>query len=195
MKRKGQIPIRCRHEATQPAHKFLPHPKNWNTHPPEQLRLYAKLIRAHGWRRPVVISARSGYIIRGHGAVQAALAHDLGPVPYETQPYASETEELADLTADNKLAEHARADEAKLDALLADLDTAGLDRELAGLIEELENAFVGLLPHETKPPPKMAWALIGLPVGSFGQIAADIERIARIPEAIVETTLADETDR
>lgn len=134
------IAIHCAHTATQPAGEFKPHPRNWRNHPARQLRLFAKIIQAHGWRRAVVVSKRSGFIVKGHGAVAAALAHHLGPVPYEIQPYASEAEELADLTADNKLAEAAQTDEKKLDALLEALTDAGTDLELAGIDEILEEA-------------------------------------------------------
>ena len=127
------IPIHCRRDGTRPADFFQPHPKNWHTHPPAQLRLYANIIRQTGWRRAVVVSRRSGYITKGHGAVLAALAHQLGPVPFEVQSYQSEAEELADLTADNKLAEAAQTDEARLDALLKELSELGTDLELAGI--------------------------------------------------------------
>jgi len=132
--------IHCRHDGTKPAAEFRPHPKNWHTHPPGQLKLYAKIIRSTGWRRAVVVSKRSGFITKGHGAVLAARAHDLGPVPFEVQPYKSDAEELADLTADNKLAEAAETDDKKLDALLKELSAAGTDLELAGIEQAIADA-------------------------------------------------------
>lgn len=136
----GAPKVYCRHDGLRDAAELELHPKNWNLHPPRQLKLYAKIIRGNGWRRAVVVSKRSGFVTKGNGAVLAARAHGLGPVPFEVQPYASEAEELADLTADNKLAEAAEADEAKLEALLQELSAAGTDLELAGIEEVIADA-------------------------------------------------------
>lgn len=42
-----------------------------------------------------------------------------------------------------------------------------------------------------KEPPKMAWVLIGMPIGRFGEISSAIEKIAALDGALVETTCND----
>lgn len=44
---------------------------------------------------------------------------------------------------------------------------------------------------DIKEPPKMAWVLVGIPIGRFGEIAPDIEKIAALQGALVETTCND----
>ena len=91
------------HELVDP-NTLHPHPDNPNSHPQGQIEALCEVIRANGWRSPIVVSRRSGYIIKGHGRLQAALK--LGcSVPVDYQDYADENAEIRDLVADNKIAE------------------------------------------------------------------------------------------
>ncbi len=101
---KTEIAIHCRYEKVLPVSQFKLHPANPKTHPPEQLRLYAKIIRKTGWRRSVVVSKRSGLVVKGNGAILACLAQGIPKAPAEFQTYRTEAEEMADLNADNALA-------------------------------------------------------------------------------------------
>jgi ParB-like chromosome segregation protein Spo0J len=114
------------------------HPKNPNTHPKKQLTLYAKVIQENGWRRPITVSKRSHYIVKGHGAYLAARSLGLRMVPVDFQRYTSEADELADMIADNKLAEQAQMNAEKLDELLQQLEEADFDLERAGVLAESE---------------------------------------------------------
>lgn len=53
--------------------RLVPHPRNPNKHPVSQLQLLVKIIEGHGWRAPITVSKRSGYVIRGHGRLAAAV--------------------------------------------------------------------------------------------------------------------------
>lgn len=86
------------------------HPKNANRHGREQVEILANAIRATGWRTPVGVSKRSGYIIRGHGRFAAAKALGLTHVPVDFQDYETESQELADLLGDNKIADLSEID-------------------------------------------------------------------------------------
>lgn len=108
------------------------HPRNPNQHPEAQIELLAKVIEHQGWRRPVRVSRRSGLIIAGHGALLAARSRGWGEVPVDFQDYESEEDELADLMADNRLAELADTDQEVLKELLQSLDDEGFDLNLAG---------------------------------------------------------------
>lgn len=134
----SNIPVRCAFTRLEPVVQLLPNPKNPKVHPRTQLEVYAKIIREQGWRRAIVISSLSGLIVKGHGAYEAArdvLGVQL--VPVDVQDYPSEEAELADLLADNRLAELAETDEAMLDALLCELKDK-IDLELAGVLAVLE---------------------------------------------------------
>ena len=81
-----------------------PHPENPNMHPAGQIQALCEAIRENGWRQSVVVSKRSGYVIKGHGRLLAAEA--LGcKVPVEYQEYPDEAAEIRDLIADNRIAE------------------------------------------------------------------------------------------
>lgn len=78
------------------------HPENNNTHPASQLALYAEVLRA-GIRRAAVLSARSGLLVMGHGAILTAEAEGWEKYPVQVQAFESEEAELAFLLADNEL--------------------------------------------------------------------------------------------
>lgn len=130
------IPVHCAHDALVDAATLIPNPRNPNKHPDEQIRLLAKIIVSQGWRAPITVSNRSGFIVRGHGRLQAALAAGLDQVPVDYQDYANEEEEWADLVADNRLAELAEIDRPMLKDLLEDIDLGVLeDIELTGFTD------------------------------------------------------------
>ena len=51
-------------------------PKNNNSHPEEQIERLAKLITHTGFRNPLVVSNRSGFVLCGHGRIAAAKKQD-----------------------------------------------------------------------------------------------------------------------
>lgn len=130
--------IHCSYtELSDPA-LLVPNPRNPNQHPKRQIELLAKIIQSQGWRAPVTVSNRSGFVVRGHGRLQAALL--LGcQVPVDRQDYASEAEEWADLIADNRIAELAEINDDELAKLLQELDGLDLDMDLTGYTDNQVN--------------------------------------------------------
>ena len=122
---------------------MIPHPKNPNTHPPAQVDLLAKVIKHQGWRNPIVVSKRSGFVIAGHARLKAALALGLDQVPVDHQEFETEADEWAHLVADNKLAELADPDDSMLADLLRELTADGVDLELAGFGEDDLSELLG----------------------------------------------------
>lgn len=114
-------PIKCLHTEVWALDRFVEHPRNPNKHPEGQLQLLAKILQTQGWRNPIVVSRRSGLVIKGHGRLAAARLAGLTEAPVELQDYASEALEVADLVADNRIAELAEADPFALHSLLAEL--------------------------------------------------------------------------
>lgn len=132
----GDVPVFCAFDELLDIGKAIPNPKNPNTHPKAQIELLAKIIKAQGWRQPITISTRSGLIVKGHGRLQAALLLGADQVPVDFQNYATEAEEIADLTADNRLAELAEMSTPMLADILADFDTGEMPMELTGYTEQ-----------------------------------------------------------
>jgi hypothetical protein len=106
-----------------------PHPKNYRSHPEDQLEHLRQSLREHGWYRNVLI-ARDGTILGGHGIVEAAKSLGLREAPavrLDLDP--DEPRALKVLTADNELARLAEVDDRLLSELLKevkDFDPEGL---------------------------------------------------------------------
>lgn len=130
-----EIEIRCSHDCQWRVEELKPNPSNPNTHPPEQINLLAKIIRLQGWRSPIVVSNQSGFIVAGHGRYEAALILGVESVPVNFQDFDSESDELAHLVADNRLAEIAEMDRVSLKELLLEMDTGALDMDLTGFTQ------------------------------------------------------------
>src|SRR4029453_2774650 len=96
----AKVKIECAHDKIVSLKELKEHPGNPNKHPPEQVALLAKIIKAQGWRNPIVVSNRSGLITKGQARLKAAtvLKQKSAPVVYED--YASESEEIEDMIAD-----------------------------------------------------------------------------------------------
>lgn len=129
-------PVYCKYDALVDPEKLVPNPNNPNKHPERQIELLSRIIRGQGWRAAITVSNRSGYIVRGHGRLQAAKILNVTQVPVEYQDYANEAEEHADMIADNKLAELAEIDKKMLKVLVADIKAADFDVSLTGIDSE-----------------------------------------------------------
>jgi DNA modification methylase len=104
-----------------------PNPENPNKHPEKQIDLLAEMIKAQGWRTPITVSNRSGFIVRGHGRYYAALALAEKKAPVDFQDYESDEEEWADLLADNKIAEKAYMDDVLTESLIKKINSTNVD--------------------------------------------------------------------
>ena len=120
-----QPPIRCSYKEITDPETLVPHPRNPNRHSSRQIEVLAKIIRHQGWRNPIVVSGRSGFVIAGHGRLAAALLLGLQEVPVDVQEFATEADEWAHLVADNRIAELAEIDRESLTDLLGEL--SGID--------------------------------------------------------------------
>ena len=132
------IPIYCAHTRLADPNSLQPNPANPNRHSAHQIQLLASIIQEQGWRNPITLSNRSGQIVRGHGRLEAALLIGCEAVPVDEQDYATEAEELADLLADNRLAELAELDEGELKRLLKSIQESDptFDLELTGFMDD-----------------------------------------------------------
>jgi hypothetical protein len=126
------VEIYCAHKESVPISELREHPKNPNIHPKAQVAALAALIMRYGWRQAITVSTLSGYVVRGHGRLYAARHAGLTHAPVDYQDYASYQDELADLWADNKIAELSFLDSEAEAALMSDIG------ELLGDIGEIK---------------------------------------------------------
>ena len=134
----------CAHTNMVEIEKVIPNPRNPNKHSEKQIALLAKIITAQGWRAPITVSTRSGFIVRGHGRLLAARKLGLAEVPVDYQDYETEAAEWADLIADNRLSELSELDDLLLKDLLQDIESGELDIELTAYsVDEVEQMLQG----------------------------------------------------
>lgn len=128
----NEMKIHCLYDKLVPVGELRCHPKNRNKHPEEQVDRLAKILKYQGWRYPIKVSNRSGYITSGHGRLEAAGLNEWSEVPVNFQDYESDEQEYADVQADNAIASWAELDLAALNADLADLGP-DFDIDLLGI--------------------------------------------------------------
>lgn len=126
------IEVWCSYDKLVKIEELIPHPKNPNTHPQNQIKILAQNIRYHGWRHPIVVSKLSGYIVAGHGRLEAAQELGVSIVPVEYQDFSSEDNELAVLVGDNRLAELSSLDLNSLSEIVSQFKNDDFDTILAG---------------------------------------------------------------
>ena len=149
----GDIPVFCSYDELLETEKVIGNPRNPNKHPKKQVEMLAKIIKATGWRANITISRLSGYVVKGHGRLEAAIKAGCEKVPVEYQNYTSEAEEWADLTADNRLAELSDMDATMLADILAEIDTGEFPLELSGYTEEDLDSIIGAIAGEDDAEP------------------------------------------
>lgn len=135
--------VYCAHSQMVEIEKVVPNPRNPNKHSEKQIALLSKIIAAQGWRAPITVSTRSGFIVRGHGRLLAARKLGLAEVPVDYQAYETEAAEWADLIADNRLSELSETDELLLKDLLQELGTGELDLELTAYTADEIDQMLG----------------------------------------------------
>lgn len=149
----GKTEIHCSYDELRDVVTMVPHPRNPNKHPEAQVDLLARVIRHQGWRNPIVVSKRSGFIVAGHGRLAAAEKIGAQMVPVDLQDFETEADELAHLAADNRIAELAEMDQDQLGELLEELEgIEDFDFELSGFERASLDELLGDSGKETRGP-------------------------------------------
>lgn len=134
-------------------------PKNPNTHSIEQVKRLAEIIRYQGFRNPIVVSNRSGFVAAGHGRIEAAKMLSMVEVPVSFQDFETEEQEYAYMVSDNSIAEWADLD---LDSIRTEVGEWELDLDLLGFKNfELDSEFKE--PPEKKEPEEKTAELLECP--------------------------------
>ncbi|SFM21723.1 DNA methyltransferase [Pelosinus propionicus] len=168
------VPVRCAYSDLADITTLVPNPQNPNQHPQKQIELLAKIIKNQGWRAPITVSTRSGFVVRGHGRLLAAQLLGVEQVPVDRQDYATEAEEWADLIADNRIAELSQIDEGLLASLLTEISISDFDSCLTGFSDkQIDNLLADFNIQEVKEDnfnPAAAAAEIKEPITKPGDI-------------------------
>jgi len=145
-----------------PLADLKPHPRNYRTHPEDQLAHLEQSLREHGWFRPIVV-ANDNTILAGHGIAEAARRLGWTEAPVVRLDLASDSPKaLKVLTADNELGRLAIPDDTALASLLREIDTdLGLlgtgfdDQALRDLLADLggDLGTLGLTDPDDVPEP------------------------------------------
>jgi hypothetical protein len=109
-----------------------PDPGNPRTHSKKQVQQIAESIRHFRYINPVLVGAKSGEIICGHGRFRAAQLLGWETIPVISISGLSEAEARALRIADNKIALNAGWDPDLLRVSLGEIQLASLDLELTG---------------------------------------------------------------
>lgn len=129
----SDVKIMCSYDKLVDPAELIANPKNPNRHPEKQIEILGKLIKSQGFRRPIIVSKRSGFVVVGHGRLMAAQYLAMKKVPVDYQDYENEAKEWADMVADNKAAELSEFDNSVLSEMLQELE--GFDEELFGMAQ------------------------------------------------------------
>lgn len=125
------IEVHCAFDKLVPIDDVKENPRNPNKHPKNQIDILAKNIRYFGWRHPITVSKQSGFIVAGHGRIMAARKLGLQIVPIDYQNFENDSDELATLVADNRIAELSEMSNDDLNALLSEIED-DIDLDLTG---------------------------------------------------------------
>lgn len=113
---------------------LVENPKNNNIHPEDQIERLAKLIKYTGFRNPLVVSNRSGFVLCGHGRISAARKAGLNQLPVIYQDFKDEAEEYQYMTADNAIHNWSSLDLTKINSEMLDFGP-DFDIDMLGLKE------------------------------------------------------------
>jgi DNA modification methylase len=125
--------------------KIIPHPKNPNFHSENQIVKLSEIIQYQGFRTPLVVSNKSGFLNQGHGRLEAAKRLGMATVPVIFEDFDNDAQEYASLVSDNEIA---RA--AKLDIESIKIDSKSFKINLEHLGFDDISQFVDVAGHKRK---------------------------------------------
>jgi hypothetical protein len=118
-----------------------PNPNNRNKHSPEQIERLCEIIRYQGFRIPLVVSNQSGFLVCGHGRLEAAKKMGLAHVPVIYQDFEDAQQEYAAGVSDNSIGSWAELDLVGINADIGDLGP-DFDLDLLGIKDFMMNANI-----------------------------------------------------
>ena len=168
--------------------ELKPHPDNYRLHGETQLKHIKESIKANGVYRNIIVSD-DGYILAGHGVVQACVELEVPQIPViQLDIGHKEPAALKVLTGDNEISNLGDIDDRKLSEILKDI--ADMDDLLGTGFDEMQLAN---LVYVTRPQSEIedfdaAKEWVGLP-------AYDEETPGESSKVKVTIEFANEEDR
>ena len=130
---------KCSYDDLVEPYKLVPNPRNPNEHPEKQIEMLAKIIDFQGQRKAIVVSKLSGFIVKGHGTLEAMKHLGWEKVAVDYQDYDNEAQEYADMKADNEIQAYSKLNKKKDRKNIKELDMGDFDVELMGVEEVLKD--------------------------------------------------------
>jgi hypothetical protein len=127
--------------------KIIPNPKNPNKHPEEQIERLSKIIEYQGQRHPLIISKRSGFLVVGHGRLEAIKKLGWEQIAVSYQDFDSEAQEYSFVVSDNAIASWSELDLGEVSSEMLDLgpdfdiDLFGIENFVIDLNEEENETY------------------------------------------------------
>lgn len=137
-----------------PLARTKPYDKNTRTHPPEQVKLLARLLLKFGPDQPIVVSGDApdfGVILKGHGRRLAAMEAQLPEFPVFVRRGLSDDEKRELRIADNQSALLSGWDDVLMREEIGLLKAAEMDLSLLGFSDTQLTKFMDSTPGRTEP--------------------------------------------
>jgi ParB-like chromosome segregation protein Spo0J len=178
-----------------------PSARNSRLHSEEQVNQIAESIKRFGFRIPIIVG-KDGEVIAGNGRLAAARRLKLNEVPCIDASDLDENEIRAFALADNRIAANSTWDEGKLHVELSDLRSKNIDiehlgfsdDELIAILAEIQKEVGKIEEVEMREPPKLAWALIGLPIEQFADMQHILDTLPKEWKIVTTSTDGDICD-
>lgn len=110
-----------------PVKDIVPNPDNNNVHTEDQKKRAHKIFDATGFRNPLLISNRTGFLVAGHLRLEVAKEKGVKELPCMYQDFEDEAQEYAHMTADNALASWSELDLSAINVKMLDLGPFDID--------------------------------------------------------------------
>lgn len=117
-------------------------PKNRNQHTKEQIDRLCEIINYQGFRNPLIVSKRTGFIVAGHCRLKAARKLKIKELPVLYQDFDNEDQEYAAGISDNAIASW------------ADLEFGAINDDIADLGPDFDINMLGIENFEIEPADK-----------------------------------------
>jgi hypothetical protein len=104
-----------------PIDELIPNPRNRNDHPEKQIDHLVEQFKYQGFRSPVIVSNRTGFVVAGHGRLIAAKRAGLKQLPAIFQDFDSDEQEYAFGVAENATQGWSELDMSGINADIVDL--------------------------------------------------------------------------
>jgi ParB-like chromosome segregation protein Spo0J len=121
------LAVMCSYDKLMNIADIISIPQNRKQYDDNQIELLAQVIKSQGWRAPIIVSTRSGFVVRGFGRLMAAQKLGAQFVPIKYKDYENQTQEWADMFATNRVVSLADTDEAMLKDLLQEIKAGAFD--------------------------------------------------------------------